>query len=76
MELWKGRFTKNISEITNDFNQSIHIDKRLYSIAHKSITDYKVRYMPQCEECLVKEQCGGFFNSTINVKDIKVRPIK
>ena len=30
MELWKGRFTKNISEITNDFNQSIHIDKRLY----------------------------------------------
>ena len=30
MELWKGRFTKNLSEITNDFNQSIHIDKRLY----------------------------------------------
>ena len=63
--------------ITNLYNFPLcNIDKRLYSIAHKSITDYKVRYMPQCEECLVKEQCGGFFNSTINVKDIKVRPIK
>ena len=40
MELWKGRFSKELSEETNDFNQSIHIDKRMYkedilgSIAH------------------------------------------
>lgn len=63
--------------ITNLYNFPLcNLDRRLYSIAHKSITDYKVRYMQQCEECLVKEQCGGFFNSTINVKDIKIRPIK
>lgn len=52
-----------------------NLDERLYSIAHKSITDYKIRYKEQCENCLVKEQCGGFFNSTINVKDIEVKPI-
>ena len=63
--------------ITNLYNFPLcNLDKRLYSIAHKSITDYKVRYMEQCEECLVKDQCGGFFNSTINVKSIKVKPIK
>ena len=62
--------------LTNLYNFPLcNIDKRLYSIAHKSITDYKVRYMEPCEECVVKEQCGGFFNSTIHVKDIKVTPI-
>lgn len=63
--------------ITNLYNFPLcNLDERLYSIAHKSITDYKVRYKEQCEECLAKEICGGFFNSTINVKNIEVKPIK
>lgn len=63
--------------ITNLYNFPLcNLDERLYSISHKSITDYKIRYKEECEECLVKEQCGGFFNSTINVKDIVVKPIK
>lgn len=62
--------------ITNLYNFPLCcIDESLYSIAHKSITDYKVRYKPECEECNAKESCGGFFNSTINVKSIKVKPI-
>ncbi len=63
--------------ITNLYNFPLcNLDERLYSIAHKSITDYKIRYKKECDECLAKEDCGGFFNSTINVKDIKVKPIK
>lgn len=63
--------------ITNLYNFPLcNLDERLYSIAHKSITDYKIRYKEQCEECLAKENCGGFFNSTINVKEIEVKPIK
>lgn len=63
--------------ITNLYNFPLcNLDERLYSIAHKSITDYKIRYKEQCEECLAKESCGGFFNSTINVKEIEVKPIK
>ena len=63
--------------ITNLYNFPLcNLDERLYSIAHKSITDYKVRYKEQCEECLAKENCGGFFNSTIHIKDIKVKPIR
>lgn len=63
--------------VTNLYNFPLcNIDETLYSIAHKSITDYKIRYKQECEECKVKQNCGGFFNSTINVKDIKVKPIK
>lgn len=52
------------------------LDRKLYSIARKSITDYKIRYKEECDECAAKAECGGFFNSTINMKDIKVKPIK
>lgn len=63
--------------ITNLYNFPLcNLDERLYSVAHRSITDYKIRYKEKCEECRAKENCGGFFNSTINVKDIKVKPIK
>ena len=40
MELWKGRFEKELSPITNDFNSSIKVDQKMYkqdilgSIAH------------------------------------------
>lgn len=63
--------------ITNLYNFPLcSLDERLYSISHKSITDYKIRYKEQCEKCIAKESCGGFFNSTINMKDIEVKPIK
>ncbi len=63
--------------ITNLYNFPLcNLDERLYSVAHRSITDYKIRYKEKCEECRAKENCGGFFNSTINVKDIEVKPIK
>lgn len=53
-----------------------NVDKRLYSIASQSITDYKIKYKEECNECKAKDKCGGFFFSTINMKDIKVKPIK
>lgn len=63
--------------ITNLYNFPLcMLDEKLYSIAHRSITDYKVRYKEECEECNAKENCGGFFNTTINVENIKVKPIR
>ena len=59
--------------IVNLYNFPLcNLDERLYSIAHKSITDYKIRYKEQCEECLAKENCGGFFNSTIKKNKINL----
>ena len=31
MKLWSGRFSKDVDSRVNDFNSSIHFDKRLYS---------------------------------------------
>lgn len=63
--------------ITNLYNFPLcNLNERLYSISHRSITDFKIRYKEECQQCSEKERCGGFFNSTINVKDIKIKPIK
>ena len=43
MQLWKGRFKKELSKTTNDFNSSIPFDSRMYredikgSIAHATM---------------------------------------
>jgi len=43
MELWKGRFSKEINPLTNDFNSSINVDSKMYkqdilgSIAHSKM---------------------------------------
>ncbi len=43
MQLWQGRFKKELSKTTNDFNRSISFDSRMYkediegSIAHATM---------------------------------------
>ena len=43
MAMWDGRFKKKVDVKTNDFNSSIHFDKRMYkqdilgSIAHSKM---------------------------------------
>lgn len=39
------------------------LDRRLWPVARKSISDWKNIYMPECEPCAAKDQCGGFFAS-------------
>jgi His-Xaa-Ser system radical SAM maturase HxsC len=38
----------------------------LWPFARRSISDWKNEYLPLCDGCAVKEQCGGFFNSAIS----------
>lgn len=52
------------------------VDRGYWHIAVKSITDYKVRYMDECESCSVKEICGGFFYSTKQIIKPKVIPVR
>ena len=52
------------------------LPRGLWSIAAQSITDYKVRYKPECDECAVKHLCGGFFFSTIRYEKVHAYPIK
>jgi His-Xaa-Ser system radical SAM maturase HxsC len=39
------------------------LDKRLYPFNRKSISDWKNEYMPECDPCVRKSECGGFFAS-------------
>jgi len=41
------------------------IDKALYPYARKSISDWKVEYFEQCNECIIKNDCGGDFGTSI-----------
>lgn len=51
------------------------VDRGYWHIAARSITDYKIRYMDECEKCTVKDICGGFFFSTKQLMKPKVTPI-
>lgn len=39
------------------------LDPALVRFNRKSISDWKNEYMPECERCTKKAECGGFFSS-------------
>lgn len=39
------------------------LDKTLWPLARRSISDWKNVYMPECAHCGAREECGGFFSS-------------
>lgn len=43
----------------------------------KSISDWKNDHVPECEECIKKQECGGFFTSSVLHKySSKLKPFK
>ncbi|MFD3158748.1 His-Xaa-Ser system radical SAM maturase HxsC (plasmid) [Haloimpatiens sp. FM7330] len=62
---------------TNLYNFPLcYINKELWQISAKSISDYKVRYTEKCLDCKVKNLCGGFFESTYKLGKVNVKPVK
>lgn len=51
------------------------IKEKYWLLARRSITEHKVRYYEQCDICLVKSACSGFFQSTFNVAKPKINPV-
>ena len=51
------------------------VDQPYWSLCEKSITDYKVRYLPQCNQCIKKDACGGMFSGTYNLMKGVIEPI-
>lgn len=39
------------------------LDRSIWKFAVQSISDWKQEYMPECNGCVVKQICGGFFTS-------------
>ena len=50
------------------------VEHDLQPIYRKSITPSKIEYLPECETCRRKHECGGFFRTTKIMPDVTVRP--
>ena len=50
------------------------IEEKYHPLYRKSITANKVVYKDECAVCEKKDECGGFFRTTIHMEDISVKP--
>jgi His-Xaa-Ser system radical SAM maturase HxsC len=55
-------------------HQMCLLDSRLHSFSRKSISDWKNEYMPECEPCVKKNDCGGFFSSANHRYSDNIKP--
>lgn len=47
----------------------------LWRYARKSISDWKLLYLPQCADCAVKDVCGGFFQWAVKKHSTHICPL-
>ena len=52
------------------------IPKSVWALARDSISREKVRYLEECNECAIKDACGGLFSSTMSLKLFKPNPFR
>lgn len=51
------------------------VPKTVRRFATQSISDWKRDYIDECERCLAKAQCGGFFSSVIGKQSRGISPL-
>ncbi|MEO8401041.1 MAG: His-Xaa-Ser system radical SAM maturase HxsC [Gammaproteobacteria bacterium] len=52
------------------------IPESIWRYTKKSISDWKNGYMPECEGCEVRAECGGFFSSAHFKYSSNIKPVK
>jgi len=52
------------------------LDPELVPFSRKSISDWKNEYMPECEDCVRKNDCGGFFSSSKLKYSAHIKPFR
>lgn len=68
--LWKRDIPSMI------FNHQLcTLPKNIWPLAKKSISEWKIIYVDECERCAEKENCGGFFFSSRHHKSKGIIPI-
>ncbi len=56
-------------------HQLCTLDPRVWPIAKKSISDWKNEYLPVCDSCSAKEECGGFFATSTLRRSRAIAPL-
>lgn len=52
------------------------LDRKVWPFARQSISDWKQEYMPECDGCIVKGRCGGFFSSAHLKYSSHIAPVR
>jgi len=52
------------------------LPERLWQYARRSISDWKNIYLPVCQDCTVRNRCGGFFHSAAVATSRAIEPIR
>jgi His-Xaa-Ser system radical SAM maturase HxsC len=71
------------TEILSDAGMNVSIynhqlcvlERPLWPLARKSISDWKNVYLPECNGCGAIERCGGFFQSGTKIRSSHIRPL-
>lgn len=50
------------------------VEENFHSICRKSITDYKINFFEECEQCSLKESCGGVFDGSKRLAKYDIEP--
>jgi len=62
---------------TSIYNHQLCVlDRRLWPFARKSISDWKNDYLPECDGCAARTDCGGFFSSATLRRSSHIRRIR
>lgn len=56
-------------------HQLCTLPQSLWRYARRSISDWKQLYLPQCADCAVKDDCGGFFQWAVKRHSAHIEPI-
>jgi hypothetical protein len=56
-------------------HQLCTIDRRIWPLAVKSVSDWKNEYRPECSGCAVMGRCGGFFATGRLRQSSHIRPV-
>jgi hypothetical protein len=56
-------------------HQLCTIDRSIWHRAAASISDWKNEYEQVCEDCLVRERCGGFFATSRLRRSSHIKPV-
>ncbi|MFN0168658.1 MAG: His-Xaa-Ser system radical SAM maturase HxsC [Bryobacteraceae bacterium] len=55
-------------------HQLCTVDQKVWEYARRSISDWKLEYLPACDSCAVKNNCCGFFASSLAVHSNHIKP--
>lgn len=56
-------------------HQLCTVDRAIWPFARRSISDWKLEYLSECDTCSMRQQCCGFFSSSTRIHSSHIKGI-